>query len=161
MLTSVEIYQCKHHKFFNCSILICFVYYFLSLIYLDIAKPRLQKNPPDPLCQRWHHQPISIDKVMCLPFIVNCYMHLLTRALHFSIQYYLKPFQMLIIIAMPEMFQQCLQEREVERVLNETCDAIVSKCLWWLTINGKAHNFVYWNWLMMSSRAKMIRMIFL
>ena len=40
-------------------------------------------------------------------------------------------------------------------------DAIVSKCLWWLTMNGKAHNFVYWNWLMMSSRAKRIRRIFL
>ena len=26
---------------------------------------------------------------------------------------------MLIVIAMPEMFQQCLQEREVERVLYE------------------------------------------
>ena len=47
-------------------------------------------------------------------------MHLLTIALHFSIQYYLTAFQMLIlVIAMPEMFQQCLQEREVERVLYE------------------------------------------
>ena len=39
-------------------------------------------------------------------------MHLLTIALHFSIQYYLTAFQMLIDIAMPEMFQQCLHERE-------------------------------------------------
>ena len=46
-------------------------------------------------------------------------MHLLTIALHFSIQYYLTAFQMLIVIAMPEIFQQCLHEREVERVLYE------------------------------------------
>ena len=31
----------------------------------DIAKPRLQKNP-DHLFLRWHHQPITKDKVMCL-----------------------------------------------------------------------------------------------
>ena len=37
---------------------------------------------------------------------------------------------MLIVIAMSEMFQQCLQERKDERVLYETCDEIVSKCLW-------------------------------
>ena len=46
-------------------------------------------------------------------------MHLLTIALHFSIQYYLTAFQMLIVIDMPEMFKQCLHEREVERVLYE------------------------------------------
>ena len=46
-------------------------------------------------------------------------MHLLTIALHFSIQYHLTAFQMLIGIAMPEMLQQCLQERAVERVLYE------------------------------------------
>ena len=38
----------------------------------------------------------------------------------------------------------------------KACDAIMSKCLWWLAMNGEAHNFVYWNWLMMSSRAKRI-----
>ena len=46
-------------------------------------------------------------------------MHLLTISLHFSIQYYLTAFQMLIVIAMPEMLQQCLQEKEVERVVYE------------------------------------------
>ena len=32
----------------------------------------------------------------------NCYMHLVTIALHFSIQYYLTSFQMLIVIAITE-----------------------------------------------------------
>ena len=61
--------------------------------FLEIAKPRLQKNPPDKkekkkkeknppdhLFLRWHHQPITC----ALPFIVNCYMHLLPIASHFS-----------------------------------------------------------------------------
>ena len=71
-------------------------------------------------------------------------------------------FQNVIIIAMSEMFLQCLQEREDERVLYENLhvDAIVSKCLWRLTMNGKAHNFVFCNWLMMSSPDKMIGRIF-
>ena len=73
-------------------------------------------------------------------------MHLLTIALHFSIQYYLTGFQMLIVIAMSEMFQQCLQEREVERVLyiwKPVMQLWASACMWWLTMNGKAHNFIY------------------
>ena len=78
-------------------------------------------------------------------------MHLLTIALHFSIQYYLTAFQMLIVIAMPEMFQQCLQERDVERVLHENlwcnCEqvpVVIDNEL----VKKKAHNFVCWNWLM-------------
>ena len=92
------------------------------------------------------------------PLLLHALAH---NSIAFSLQYYLTAFQMLIVIAMPEMFQQCLQEREVERVLYmKTCDAIVSKCLWWLTMNGEALKFVYWNWLMMSTRAKLIRRIF-
>ena len=54
-------------------------------------------------------------------------MHLLTIASLFFLlkQYYLTAFQMLIVIAMSEMFQQCLQERKDEKVLQcmKTCDA--------------------------------------
>ena len=48
------------------------------------------------------------------------YVHALAHnSIAFSIQYYLTASQMLIVIAMPEMFQQCLHERELERVLYE------------------------------------------
>ena len=46
----------------------------LFLIYLDIAKPRLQKNPPDHL----FISQLQKTKLCALPF-----MHLLTIALHF------------------------------------------------------------------------------
>ena len=55
-----------------------------SLIYLDIAKPRLQKNRPDPLCPRWQHQPISIEKVMCL----TIHRQLLHALAHNSIAFF-------------------------------------------------------------------------
>ena len=42
----------------------------------------------------------------------------------------------------------------------KTGDAIVRTCLWWLTLNGKAHNFVFCIWLVMSSKKNMIRKIF-
>ena len=46
-------------------------------------------------------------------------MHFLTIYIAFFIQFYLTAFQMLIVITLSETFQQCLQEREDERVLYE------------------------------------------
>ena len=63
----------------------CFVYFstfFPDL--LDIVKPRL-KNPPDHLFLRWHHQPITEYKVMCLT--IHC--QLLHTLAHNRIAYYL------------------------------------------------------------------------
>ena len=43
-----------------------YIFKHFSWFCFDIAKPHLQQNPHDHLFWRWHHQPISIDKVMCL-----------------------------------------------------------------------------------------------
>ena len=64
--------------------MLCVFIIFFPLNYLDTAKPRLQKNPPHPLCRRWHHQPISIDKVMCLT--IHC--QLLHALAHNSIAFF-------------------------------------------------------------------------
>ena len=104
-----------------------------------------------PASKKKNHQPMSIDKVMCLTILCQLLrMHLLTIALHF-LQFYLTAFQMLIVIAMSGNVPAMPTGREDERVLY---DAIVSKCLWWSTMNSKAHNFVFCNWLMMSSQEK-------
>ena len=63
---------------------------------------------------------IQKTKLCALPFIINCYMHdLAHNSITFLKQYYLTTFQMLIVIVMSEMFQQCLyiQERNDKRVL--------------------------------------------
>ena len=64
----------------------------------QLAKPRLQKKILPVLFARDDIiSQFQQTKLCALPFIVNCYMHLLTIiALHFSIQYYLTAFQMLI-----------------------------------------------------------------
>ena len=114
-------------------------------IFLDIANPHLQKFLL--ILFSWHHQPATKDKVMCLT--VHCQL-LLHALAHDSIALLYNTTFHLLIAIISEMFQQCLQERNGMK----TCDAIVTKCLWWLTLNGKAHNFVFCNWLVMSSIRK-------
>ena len=63
---------------------------------------------------------------------------------------------MLIVIGMSEMFQQCLQERK--RVLYEN---LWCNCEQVPVVIGKAHNIVFCNWLVMSSKEKMIMRIFM
>ena len=97
-------------------------FFFHFLIYLDIAKPRLQKKSsrsslPEMTSANFNRQSyvpyhsLSIATCTCSQFSI---------AFFNTILYLITAFQMLIVIAMPEMFQQCLQEREVERVLYET-----------------------------------------
>ena len=116
-----------------------------------------------PLCRiAGHHQPISIDKVMCLA--IHC--QLLHALAHNSIAFFNTILPHSLSLANRHCYARNIPAMPTGKggwkgiVWKPECDAIVSKCLWWLTMNGKAHNFVYWNWLMMSSRAKMIRMIF-
>ena len=57
---------------------------------------------------------------MCLTINRQLLVHALAdNTIAYFIQYYLTTFQMLIVIVMSEMFQQCLQEQKGERVLYE------------------------------------------
>ena len=92
-------------------------------------------------------------------------MHLLTIASHKKKYTILPPNLsklMLIVIVMSEMFQQCLQERNGKRALYKKpmMQLWASACGDWHWMVLKAHNFVFCNWLVMSSKEKMIRRIF-
>ena len=120
------------------------------------------KNPPDPKCPRWNRKrSISINHSNCLPYsgIGSCDMHLLTKAgtafntiLPHSHWNWMNSSLICseYVPAMPPGKEGSLG------IVWKPVLRFSKNYLSWLAMNGEAHNFVYWNWLMMSSSAKRI-----
>ena len=104
-----------------------------------LLSPASKKNPPDPLCPRWHHQPISIDKVMCLT--IHC--QLLHALAHNSIAFFNTTLPHSLSNANSHCYARNVPAMPTWKggwediVWKPVMQKIVSKCLWWLTMNGK------------------------